>query len=77
MRREVAYVALTGIWCAGIVQALVNVLRPDWAPIVIDVLTGHPRRDREQAAATRWGQVVKKAGIQDLTPPTAQMSTAA
>ena len=77
MRREVAYVALTGIWCAGIVQALVNVLRPDWAPIVIDVLTGHPRRDREQAAATRRGQVVKKAGVQDLTPPTAEMSTAA
>jgi hypothetical protein len=26
----VAYTALAGIWCAGIVQALVNLLRPDW-----------------------------------------------
>lgn len=27
---HVAYVALAGIWCAGIVQAFVNLLRPDW-----------------------------------------------
>ena len=27
---SLAYAALAGIWCAGIVQASVNLLRPDW-----------------------------------------------
>ena len=28
---RVVYVTLAGLWCAGIVQASVNLLRPDWA----------------------------------------------
>jgi len=48
----VAYVALANIQCAGIVHALVNLFKRDWAPIVIVLLTVCPCRDGEQAAVT-------------------------